>query len=143
MRRNLPALVAMLTLVAAACGSDEPAPAETGVDAATGTFGDTGPTGTTGDATECEDQTGADTFTVELADFEIVPACLTVRGDQSSEVTNSGAVAHTFTILDTEIDVEISPGDTSRFEATGLDPGSYTLQCRFHPGSMVAELRVE
>jgi plastocyanin len=139
MRRTVLVMVAMLSLVAVACGSDEPAPVETGVDAATGTFGDTGATG--GDA--CEDQTGADTFTVELADFEIVPACLTVRGDQSSEVTNSGAVAHTFTILDTEIDVEISPGDTSRFEATGLDPGSYTLQCRFHPGSMVAELRVE
>lgn len=139
MRRNVLALVAMLAVVTAACGGDEPAPAETGVDATTGTFGDTGATG----AAACEDQTGAEVFTVELADFEIVPACLTVTGEQSSEVTNSGAAAHTFTVLDTGIDVEVAPGDTSRFEPTRLKPGTYTLQCRFHPGSMVAELRVE
>lgn len=138
MRRNVWALVAMLAVVTAACGGDEPAPAETGVDATTGTFGDTGATG----AAACEDQTGAEVFTVELVDFEIVPACLVVTGDQSSEVTNGGNATHTFTVTDTGIDVEVAPGETAGLEATGLDPGTYEVVCRFHP-VMVAELRVE
>jgi plastocyanin len=131
--------IVMLTVVAAACGGDEPAPAETG-GTTTGT-GATGATGATAGGT-CDDQTGADVFTVELADFEIIPSCLVVTGDQSSEVTNSGNASHTFTALDTGIDVEVAPGETAALEATGLDPGTYQLQCRFHP-SMVAELRVE
>lgn len=136
MRRTALTIV-MLTLVAAACGGDEPAPAETG-GTATGTTGATGATG----GSSCDDQTGADVFTVELADFEIVPSCLVVTGDQSSEVTNTGNASHTFTVTDTGIDVEVAPGETAGLEATGLDPGTYEAHCRFHP-SMVTELRVE
>jgi plastocyanin len=138
MRRSVVAFAVLLAVAAAACGGDEPA----GPTAPVGETGE-GATGTTGGtAADCEDQTGKDVFTVELADFEIIPACSIVTGEQGSEVTNSGNVTHTFTVLDTGIDVEIGAGETSSFEPTGLDPGTYELQCQIHP-SMIAELRVE
>jgi plastocyanin len=138
MRRSVLALSVLA--LAAACGGDEAS--TNGATAPTGTTGGTGTGPTGGAAADCVDQTSAEVFTVELADFEIVPACLVVTGDQSSEVTNTGNAPHTFTVLDTGIDVEIAPGETSRLEATGLEADTYTLQCQIHP-SMEAELRVE
>jgi plastocyanin len=141
MRRSVVALAVLFAVAAAACGGDEPAGPTAPVGETGG--GATGATGTTGGtAADCEDQTGKDVFTVELADFEIIPACLIVTGEQGAEVTNSGNVTHTFTVLDTGIDVEIGAGETSSFDPTGLDPGTYELQCQIHP-SMIAELRVE
>jgi plastocyanin len=113
------ALGVSLTLALVACGN--------GGETASG---DGGPTGS-----DCPDlSTQGGTFTVRIADFAFDPSCFRASAAQSIEVVNEDDATHTFTLQGTSIDVEISGGDTFRGEAVSevVEPGTYTLVCRFH-----------
>lgn len=124
--RLILALSALL-LVGAACGGDSEAPPEGETPIATGATGATGaiePTGPTGDG-------GA--VTVQANNFSFDPSELEVASGTTIEVRNGNAsTPHTFTVLDTDIDVELG-GLESETVAIDLDPGTYDFKCRFHP----------
>jgi plastocyanin len=119
-----------LTLLAAACGGD-------GTDADAGDDGGTGPTGSpsaseptptpTGDEGEDEDGT-----TLNAGNFFFQPRSFEVASGTELLVDNrSSSTPHTFTVKGTEIDLELSPGD-SEDVTIDLDPGEYDFVCRFH-----------
>ena len=125
--RWLFAVLAVVALLGAACGGD-------------GGEGDGGttPPGTTSAPTDG----GAETA-LELADFEFVPASLTVSSGDTITLENTGEAPHTFTIADEGIDEQVDAGQSG--EATvDLDPGTYDFVCTFHEAQgMVGTLTVE
>lgn len=106
--RLLGALFA-LTLLAAACGGDEPA-ADTG-----------------GSPSETAEGGGAD---LTIVDFGFSPAELAVSEGQTITVTNIGETSHTFTTDDEAIDETIGVGETVDIPLTGVASGGF--HCRFH-----------
>jgi plastocyanin len=147
MRRIL-IVVAALSVLAAACGGDDgdegAPPADTGATGATPATGTTGATGATGAV--CPDLTGeGDTFAITIGDNFFEPSCFTASASQMITITNEGSAAHTFTMVDTGIDVEIAAGDQFQGEAISgaVEPGTYELICRFHEASgMVGQVTV-
>ena len=79
-------------------------------------------------------------------DFSFAPETLRAApGDELTvAISNEGAVAHTFTIDDADVDVEIAPGESAEASVTVPDSGTTTFYCRFHraqgmDGELVAE----
>ena len=98
-----------LTLLAAACGGDEP-------------------TDTGGSPSESADGGGGADLTI--VDFSFSPAELSVTEGQTITVTNIGESSHTFTTDDEAVDETIAPGDTVDIPLTGVSSGGF--HCRFH-----------
>lgn len=135
MRRIL-IVVAALALVAAACGGDDGD--EAGPTAATGPTEETAATGPT-EATgaECVDLTGeGDVFTIRISGFAYVPACFTASASQGITVINEDGALHSFTLEDTQIDVDVEPGTEFNGEpiSGAVEPGTYRLFCKYHAG---------
>jgi plastocyanin len=156
MRRIL-IVVAVLGLVAAACGGDDGGEATgatpTGPTASAPTGGTTtGATATGATATgptatgneDCPDLTGeGDVFTITISGFAFVPDCFTASASQSLMVVNEDQAPHTFTVTDTPIDAPVGAGGMFTGEPlTGLvDPGTYDFLCRIHP-AMTGEVTI-
>jgi plastocyanin len=84
-----------------------------------------------------------DGATVTMGGFAFAPDPITTTAGQGLSLRNAdGSVPHTFTVRDTDVDVEVGPGDT--VETTiDLAPGDYDVFCRFHEGQgMTASLTV-
>ncbi|HYG70906.1 MAG TPA: cupredoxin domain-containing protein [Actinomycetota bacterium] len=122
--RKLIPLLASLAFVLAACG---------------GGGGDA-----TGGADDgCVDLTGSETFTVTMRDSVFEPSCFTASASQGITLVNEDGLPHTFTLEDTEIDVEIAADETFDGEAVSgvVEPGTYDLVCRIHP-QMTGEVTI-
>jgi plastocyanin len=109
-----------LSMVLAACSSDEGG-------------GDTGGTtgGTTGGETggETGGTGGGDTIVIE--GFAFNPSTITVSGPTEVTITNNDSATHTFTLDDGSIDEEIGAGETA---TVTIDVSASTgFVCRFHP----------
>jgi len=116
--------LAALLLVGAACGDGSEAPPADGEQTPVAT-GATGPTG--------GDDEGSGAATVQANNFSFDPSELEVPAGTEIEVRNGNAnTPHTFTISDTQIDVELG-GLGSEIVVLDLDPGTYDFLCRFHP----------
>ena len=105
--------LALLAVVASACGG-----------------------GSDGGGEDCADlSTQGETFGVTIADFAYDPSCFTASASQGIRVTNEDEAPHTFTLRDTEIDLDVPAGETVEgAPATGiLEPGTYELICTYHP----------
>ncbi len=107
--RLLGALFA-ITMLAAACGGDEPA-ADAG-----------------GSPSEIADGGGGADLTI--VDFGFSPAELAVSEGQTITITNIGETSHTFTTDDDAIDQTIGAGETVEVDLTGASSGGF--HCRFH-----------
>jgi plastocyanin len=138
-------LFGTLALLTAACGGDDeepttPDPATVGT-AATGA---TAATGTTGD--ECADLTGeGDVFTIVMVDNAFEPACFTAGAEQGITVVNEGSAIHNFTMVGTQVDVDVQPGAEFNGDPVAgvVAPGTYELICNLHEGlGMVGEVTV-
>jgi plastocyanin len=143
MRRSLIAVV-LLAVVAASCGGDdgEDGGAATGATTSGATATGGAATGTTGD--DCVDLSGeGGVFSITISGLAFDPSCFTASASQGISIENQDGVAHTFTIDDTQIDVEIPPGETFNGEpiAGVVEPGTYAFHCRIHP-SMTGEVTV-
>jgi len=126
--RMIVALAALL-LVAAACGGEDEGGGTTGPTAETAATGPTAPTGATG---ETGDGGGA-AATVQANNFSFDPSELEVASGSELEVRNGHAsTPHTFTVQDTDLDVELGGGE-SEVVTIDLEPGTYGFVCRFHP----------
>jgi len=79
--------------------------------------------------------------TVTIQDFAFDPSCASVAPDESFSVTNQGAVAHTFTVQGTNVNVTVQAGSTQPVSLEGIAPGTYTVVCTFHP-QMTGALKV-
>ena len=131
--RWLMALLAVVALLGAACGDD-------GTDQVDGD--DTGAP-TVESPADDGDGTDGGTDTVELADFEFVPADLTVASGTTLTLENTGQAPHTFTISDEGIDEQVDAGQSGEV-TIDLDAGEYDFVCTFHEAQgMVGTLTVE
>jgi plastocyanin len=90
-------------------------------------------------APSCADPVPATTVT--LQDFAFDPSCASVAPDASLTLTNKGALAHTFTVKGTNVNVTVKAGSTDHVSLKGIAPGTYTVVCTFHP-QMTGALRV-
>lgn len=125
MRKHVLSIVciAVLAVVLAACSSSTPEPA---------------PAPAPADGTQVQ-QPGADeqpppdtTAKVSIMDFAFQPDSLSIAAGVPTKLNNEGAVAHTFTIDGSPVDVEVQPGASESAPTDELDPGTYSFHCRFH-----------
>ena len=118
-RRRRPvtfAAVIVLTLVAAACSGDD------GGDSADGG----------GAAAE---------MTVTLKDFEFDPSTIDVSsGETTIEITNTGAVEHSFTLDDDSVSQDVEPGESQT--VTVNLTATTGFHCTYHPDQMTGTLQV-
>jgi plastocyanin len=127
--RVLP-LIAVLALVGAACGGD-----------------DEPEDGATTQQTEVEETTtepaddGGMGVVVNANNFSFNPAEVTVASGDTITARNVNPLTpHTFTVEDTDIDVNLS-GGTQEDVTIDLDPGEYGFVCTIH-GQMTGTLTV-
>ena len=82
------------------------------------------------------DLSGRDEFDLEMDDFYFEPTVLTGEAGQTIliELENEGDAAHTFTIDDLNVDVEVEAGQSGEAEVTFPDSGEVLFYCRFHQG---------
>jgi plastocyanin len=116
MRITLMSLIAAVVLTLAACSSEPPSAAEV-----------------------CPSPT--DTTSVEIADFSYTPGCVAADAGTTLELRNTGDAPHTFTVNETEIDVEVDAGGTDTVDLAGVAPGTYEVVCTLHP-QMEAALQI-
>lgn len=109
------AAVAALTLVSVTCSSDDGG-------------GDNG-------------GGGAADVTVTVKDFEFDPSTIDVSsGETTIEITNTGAVEHSFTLDDDSVSQDIEPGETQTVTVdVTADAG---FHCKYHPTQMTGTLKV-
>jgi plastocyanin len=146
-RFRLAAALAVVLLVAAACGEDDPDPTAAGDTA--GTTAETGATGATpstgstgggdmpgyGDAAGGGDDGGGDGdgIDVQANNFSFDPAELEFESGEDIHVKNGNAnTPHTFTVDGTDIDVQLGPLEEADV-TLDLDPGAYDFHCELHP----------
>ncbi len=79
--------------------------------------------------------------TVELADFAFRPDCLSAEAGATITLDNTGDAPHTFTVTGTDVDFDLDAGVSIEARLSGVEPGSYTVTCTYHP-QMEATLTV-
>jgi plastocyanin len=127
LRRPLLILLALVALLGAACGDS----GGTGDGTPTAT-GPTTPSPTAEPTDDCVDQTGDDQISLTMLDNAFDPVCLQVLASQPIQIENTGANVHSFTIDDTQVDVDVQPGQPFGGEGNAVAPGTYTFYCKYH-----------
>jgi len=114
--------IAVVSVLAASCGSDPDDAANEGVDDG-GVAAETGATGSTGPEADVQ---------VSLNNYRFDPDPVEVASGDLVAVRNANAkTPHTFTVVGQDVDLELGPFETETVKIT-LDPGTYELICRFH-----------
>jgi plastocyanin len=154
------AALAVLVLVASACGKDSNAASSgngsttAGPTASTSTTGSSGSSGSSGggysrygggngggggNGDQSNDSGGGDSggdagdVTVTANNYAFDPGKATVASGTELYLKNANAnTPHTFTIDGTDIDVALDPMTTQDVKID-LDPGSYDFHCKIHP----------
>ena len=134
MRKPLLILLALVALLGAACGEDDPTVEGPTTTAAEPTDEPTDdPTDEPTETDEpCEDQTGDDQIELTMDDSEFDPTCLSVLASQTIHIVNQGEQVHSFTIDGTQVDIDVQPGDEFGGEGNAVSPGEYTFYCKYH-----------
>ena len=113
-----------LSLVVAACSSDDD---------------DGGTTGTTGATGATEAGSGGGGTTITIAGFAFDPDTITVSGPTEVTITNDDSATHTFTLDDGSVDQTVEPGAT---ETVTVDVSASTgFHCNIHP-QMTGQIEV-
>lgn len=128
MSRKLLIVLAVLSLLVAACGEEE-----------TPDAGDAGG----GTSTEEGDADG-DTLTLAAFDFGFEPSSLSLDAGETVDVSfeNTGDAPHTFTSDNLGVDVRAEPGETVSATIEGAEDGTYPFRCDIHPDRMTGEIIV-
>jgi uncharacterized cupredoxin-like copper-binding protein len=85
---------------------------------------DGGDTSTAGGASD------AGSATLELSEFTLTPAALTVPAGGAVEVTNSGSVAHNLAVGGTDLaTADLAAGESETLDLSSLEPGEYEIIC--------------
>jgi plastocyanin len=83
---------------------------------------------------------------VTTMDTFFEPSCLALSSEQSIAVTNAGNLDHNFTILGTDLSVDVGPGEDEETGEAGdaVAAGTFKFYCRFHEDQgMVGTIVVE
>jgi FtsP/CotA-like multicopper oxidase with cupredoxin domain/plastocyanin len=68
--------------------------------------------------------------TIELNEFALTPAALTVPAGGAVDVTNTGSVAHNLAVSGTDIaTADLAAGESETLDLSSLDPGEYEIIC--------------
>ena len=79
---------------------------------------------------------------VEAQDFDYGPRCIEATAGDTLTVENTGDASHTFTVDDTDVNVDVSAGASATVGLEGLTVGTvYTVKCIYHP-QMTAALKI-
>ena len=80
-------------------------------------------------------------MTMTVKDFEFDPSTVAVSsGETTIEITNTGAVEHSFTLDDDSVSQDIEPGETQTITVdVTADAG---FHCKYHPTQMTGTLKV-
>ena len=117
--RRLSAMVAAvfaLTLVSAACGSND----------------NSGGGGGSGAAAD---------VTMSVKEFQFDPSTVNVSsGETTIEITNTGSVEHSFTLDDDSVSQDIQPGETQTVTVNVTADAGF--HCKYHPTQMMGTLKV-
>lgn len=94
-----------------------------------------------------EDEEPEPAIAVDLTAFDFRYDTTTIPVELGAVVevnfTNSGAVAHSFTVPDLDVELEVEGGDSASVNfAVPEDPGSFEFFCKFHPEDMRGNITV-
>jgi plastocyanin len=85
---------------------------------------------TSGDGETVVSGGSAENAAVELSEYAIAPAELSVDAGGTLEVTNNGAVGHDLTVEGADLTTGvIAPGEAASLDLGDLEPGTYTVLC--------------
>ena len=137
MRKSIPGILVAIALLGAACaksttgalsGSPSSPPASSPSYSSSGGGG----YGRYGGGGSSPSPVGANTLQQGAGGALVFnPTTITVAKGAALTVSNVGSAPHTFTVLNTTIDVVNATGQTQTVTIT-LKPGSYPFICRFH-----------
>jgi plastocyanin len=84
---------------------------------------------------------GTADMTVTVKDFEFDPSTIDVAsGETTIEVTNTGAVEHSFTLDDDSVSQDIEPGESQTVTVNLTATAGF--HCKYHPEQMTGTLNV-
>ncbi|HKA83739.1 MAG TPA: multicopper oxidase domain-containing protein [Acidimicrobiales bacterium] len=84
---------------------------------------------------------GGGTAALELSEFALTPAALTVSTGGSLEVTNAGTAAHNLTVSGTDIaSSDLAAGESETLDLSSLEAGDYEVICAI-PGHADAGMK--
>jgi plastocyanin len=138
--RKLTVVVALLSVLALACGNDDDLTVPEGPEETTEATDEASPSAS-GELTYNDE--GTETFTtesfdaeVEVDDFSFKPTFIKSPGDATAkiELRNEGDSTHTFTSDTLDFDVELEPGATEEVTVEIGTETRYEFYCRFHQG---------
>lgn len=77
-----------------------------------------------------DDGAAATAATVDLTEFALTPATVSVPAGGSLEVTNSGTTQHDLAVTGTAVATSgLDAGDSETLDLSGLEPGDYEISC--------------
>jgi plastocyanin len=80
-------------------------------------------------------------MTVTVKDFEFDPSTIDLSsGETTIEITNTGAVEHSFTLDDDSVSQDIEPGESQT--VTVNLTATTGFHCKYHPDQMTGTLQV-
>jgi plastocyanin len=80
-------------------------------------------------------------MTMTVKDFEFDPATVDVSsGETTIEITNTGAVEHSFTLDDDSVSQDIEPGETQTVTINVTADAGF--HCKYHPTQMTGTVTV-
>ena len=95
-----------------------------------------------GDAAENPEDTGGDTTAVTVSGSAFDPSAIEVAaGDVTFDVTNEDAFAHTFTVDDADVRIELPASASATGRGTFESGTDYSFRCEIHP-SMTGTITV-
>ncbi len=85
-----------------------------------------------------------------MTDNRFDPECYTISREQSLTIWNEGVSLHNLSVdfrkalTRSDLDVDVSSGGRTRTDAVGetLEPGEYTVFCKYHLPTMVGSMEV-
>lgn len=84
---------------------------------------------------------GAADMTVTVKDFEFDPSTIDIAsGETTIEITNTGAVEHSFTLDDDSVSQDVEPGESQT--VTVNLTATTGFHCKYHPDQMTGTLQV-
>jgi plastocyanin len=71
---------------------------------------------------------------VSEADYQFTPAQIVIGTSQGLRILNQGPSLHNLSVSGTQVDLDTTPGQTTRTEPIGgaLEPGTYPFFCKYH-----------
>ncbi len=124
MRKVLLTLIATTALLAASCSSG-------GSDSSGGGGSSAAASGCT--AANATDFTGQSSFTITIKGLAYHPNCFSAKNGSTITIENQDSVTHTFTVINTGVDVLIEGGQSKTQANASLAPATYQFHCTIHP----------